>query len=121
MMGLDADREYFVLATTDENGKTVGHPYFTKDKLGKILWVFSSHEKANKCFAEPNDETRDVLREQERIAESNAEALGWGRGFRRSTVQYILALLEQNDIDHIILDPGMPGSYNRVYPSPHKA
>jgi len=121
MEGLDRNREYLMPVTTNEEGVPIGAPYFRKGNLGKVLWLFSSEEKANKCFNEPNDETRDVLRDQERIAERNARELGYGRSSLKITVPDLLPWLEQGDIDHVILDPGFQGWYQRVYRSPHKA
>jgi hypothetical protein len=120
MAELDMDREFVVLGTSNEEGEYIGSPWFRKRGLGKVLWAFSSYEMANKCFNEPNDETRDVLRDQERIAESNRK-LGYGRGFYKITGQELVTLLEQNDLDHVIVDPGFKGWYQRIYKSPHKA
>ena len=119
-MELDGTREYFVLFTTNAEGIPIGAPYFRKGAFGKVLWIFSSYERANECYTEPTDETRDVLREQERVAERNAQELGFGRGFLKVTVSELVPYLEQANIDHLILDPGFPGWYQRVYLSPHK-
>jgi hypothetical protein len=120
MTELDMNQEFVVSATFNKEGDYIGTPWFRKRVLGKVIWAFSSHERANKCFNEPTDETRDVLRDQEQIAERN-RTLGYVRGFHKITGQELATLLEQNDLDYVIVDPGFKGWYQRIYKSPHKA
>src|SRR5215217_7326017 len=107
---LDMSSEYFVPATFDEKGDYIGSPWFRKRSLGKVLWAFTVQERADKCFNEPTDETRDVLREQERIAKSNRE-LGFASGFHKITGPELAALLEDNELDYVIVDPSFKGWY----------
>jgi len=51
----------------------------------------------------------------------SSEDLNFGERYSRKTVQELLPELEGNDVDTIVVDPGAPGQWERVYPSPHKA
>ncbi len=71
---------------------------------------------------DPTSAYMQVLEQEfDRSQPRSSEDLNLGTHYVRKTVQELLPELESNDVENIVVDPGAPGQWERVYPSPHNA
>lgn len=124
--GLSYTREYLVPLITDAEGKTTGVHLYHRPETGKVLWLFTSHERGHEfmsaLMADPGEQKKAFMEVLEQ---------GWGRlgsgdvnfggHFSAKTVPEMAKDLERWKVDRLIVDPGFPGWRQRIYASPYKA
>ena len=120
--GLSKTRKYLVpLITHDEGRPTAVHIYHRPD-LGKVLWLFSSQERAYKFMkamaerGEMNKAFMEVL--EQSWGRYTSEDLNFARFYSAKTVPELLPMLKKNDVDYLVVDPGIE---ERIYKAPHKS
>lgn len=124
--GLSHTRKYLVPLITDSEGKTTGVHLYHRPETGKVLWLFTSHEKGHEfmsaLMAEPGEQKKAFMEVLEQ---------GWGRlgsgdvnfggHFSAKTVPEMAEDLQRWKVDRLIVDPGFQGWQRRVYETPHKS
>jgi hypothetical protein len=124
--GLSNTQKYLVPLITDKEGNTTGVHYYRQSDLGKVMWLFTSHERGHEflstLLSEPGEENKAFMEILEqgwgRLA---SEDVNIGEHFSAKTVPEIAGDLERWGVEHLIVDPGFPGWQQRIYESPHKS
>src|SRR5215218_4201177 len=112
--GLSNTRQYLVPLITDASGKTTGVHLFHRPETGKVLWLFTSHERGQEfmsaLMSEPGEQNKAFMEVLEQ---------GWGRlsggdvnfggHFSAKTVPEMASDLERWKVDRLIVDLGFPG------------
>jgi len=124
--GLSNTREYLVPLITDEEGRTTGVHLYHRPETGKVLWLFTSHERGDEfmsaLMSEPGEEDKAFMEVIEQAwGRLVSEDVNFGGHFSAKTVPQMARDLEGWKVDRLIVDPGFPGWQQRVYESPYKS
>ena len=124
--GLSSTQRYLVPLITDEGGKITGVHLYHRPNLGKVLWLFTSHERGYEFMSALMSESGQRNKAFMEILEQGWDRLGsedvnFGGHFSAKTVQEMASDLERWKVDRLIVDPGFPGWQQRIYESPYKS
>ncbi len=115
---MDANEDYFVLATTDETGELRGINYFTNYRNENVLWVFTSTEEASKFVKRRVDQSQVYLDLVEDSAPDRAEGLAGMEPFGKAVklgFRDLAKVAEDMGIDILALDAGSDDPTSRLF------
>ena len=115
---MDANKDYFVLATTNETGKVRGINYFTNYRYDNVLWVFTSTEEASKFVRRRVDQKQAYLDLVEDSAPDRTERIARIEPFDKAIkldFRNLAKVAEGMGIDILALDAGSDDPTSRLF------
>jgi len=115
---MDANRDYFVLVSTDETGGFRGINYFTNYRNENILWAFTSIEEALAFVRRRVDKNQAYLDLLEDSAPDRTEGLAGTELFDKAirlSFRNLAGMAKEIGIDVLALDPGSDDPTSRLF------
>ena len=115
---MDTNKDYFVLASTDETGKVRGINYFTNYRHENVLWVFTSTEEASKFVRSRVDQNQAYLDLVEDSASYRTEGIARIEPFDKAIklgFRNLAEVAQGMGIDILALDAGSDDPTSRLF------
>ncbi len=115
---MDTNKDYFLLATTDETGEIRGINYFTNYRDENVLWVFTSTEEAAKFVRRRVNRNQAYLDLLEDSAPDRTEGLAGIEPFNKAirlSFRNLSRMAEDMEIDILALDAGSDDPTSRLF------
>lgn len=115
---MDANRDYFVLVSTDETGGFRGINYFTNYRNENILWTFTSIAEALGFVRRRVDKNQAYLDLLEDSVPGRTEGVAETKLFDKAirlSFRNLTGIAREMNIDILALDPGSEDPASRLF------